>query len=360
MIKDYIIQNWTLVLVLFAFAISLKMTVFLEKRTIRGMLVMILAVFLLSISVFTEFRLADSGAHQTLRLVLMAIRYSSTPFIMAMVIFTLVKRFRWFIFIPAMAMAAVNIVSIFNGVVFSLDGSHELVRGPLGYFPYVMAGFYCVFVIYLLYARSNKTAAEIVPILFFCFTFLSDLILPFVIGREFSQFFCATISIALFVYYVFSILQLTKKDALTGALNRQAYYADVATDPEEITALVSLDMNGLKVINDSQGHAAGDEALTVLAVCFTRALGRKQSLYRVGGDEFVIVCRRVSHLEVAQLVERIERNVAETKYSCSIGYSYSLDGAKSIDTLLKESDNMMYAEKARYHKANEIEPPKRK
>ena len=209
-------------------------------------------------------------------------------------------------------------------------------------------------------ARSNKTAAEIVPILFFCFTFLSDLILPFVIGREFSQFFCATISIALFVYYVFSILQLTKKDALTGALNRQAYYADVADEPEEITALVSLDMNGLKVINDSQGHAAGDEALTVLAVCFTRALGRKQSLYRVGGDEFVIVCRRVTHLEVSQLVERIERNVAETKYSCSIGYSYSLDGAKSIDTLLKESDNMMYAEKARYHKANEIEPPKRK
>lgn len=360
MIKEYIIQNWTLILVLFAFAISLKMTVFLDKRTIRRMLVMILAVFLLSVAVFAEFRLADSGTHQKVRLVLMAIRYSSTPFLLAMVIFTLVKRFRWFIFIPAMAMAAVNIVSIFNGVVFSLDGSHELVRGPLGYFPYVMAGFYCVFVIYILYARSNKTAAEIIPILFFCFTFLSDLILPFVIGREFSQFFCATISIALFVYYVFSILQLTKKDALTGALNRQAYYADVADEPEEITALVSLDMNGLKVINDSQGHAAGDEALTVLAVCFTRALGRKQSLYRVGGDEFVIVCRRVTHLEVSQLVERIEKNVAETKYSCSIGYSYSLDGAKSIDTLLKESDNMMYEEKARYHKANEIVPEKRK
>ena len=360
MIKDFIIQNWTLILVLFAFAISLKMTVFLDKRTIRRMLVMILAVFLLSVAVFAEFRLADSGTHHKVRLVLMAIRYSSTPFLLAMVIFTLVKRFRWFIFIPAMAMAAVNIVSIFNGVVFSLDGSHELVRGPLGYFPYVMAGFYCVFVIYILYARSNKTAAEIIPILFFCFTFLSDLILPFVIGREFSQFFCATISIALFVYYVFSILQLTKKDALTGALNRQAYYADVADEPEEITALVSLDMNGLKVINDSQGHAAGDEALTVLAVCFTRALGRKQSLYRVGGDEFVIVCRRVTHLEVSQLVERIEKNVAETKYSCSIGYSYSLDGAKSIDTLLKESDNMMYEEKARYHKANEIVPEKRK
>ena len=283
MIKDFIVQNWTLILVLFAFAISLKMTVFLDKRTIRRMLVMILAVFLLSVAVFAEFRLADSGTHQKVRLVLMAIRYSSTPFILAMVIFTLVKRFRWFIFIPAIAMTAVDIVSIFNGVVFALDASNELVRGPLGYFPYVMAGFYCVFVIYILYARSNKTAAEIVPILFFCFTFLSDLILPFVIGREFSQFFCATISIALFVYYVFSILQLTKKDALTGALNRQAYYADVADEPEEITALVSLDMNGLKVINDTQGHAAGDEALVTLALCFRRALKSRQFGYRIGG-----------------------------------------------------------------------------
>ena len=360
MIKDYIIQNWALVLILFAFAVSLKMTVFLDKRTIRRMLVMIVAVFLLSVSVFTEFRLADSGTHQGLRLALMAIRYSSTPFLIVMIVFTMVRRFRWFIFIPAMAMAAVNIVSIFNGVVFSLDESHELVRGPLGYFPYVMAGFYCVFVIYILYARSNKTAAELIPIAFFCFTFLSDLILPFVIGRYFSQVFCSSISIALFVYYVFSILQLTKKDALTGALNRQAYYADVADEPEEITALVSMDMNGLKIINDTEGHAAGDEALTVLAVCFTRALGRKQALYRVGGDEFVIVCRRVSHIEVAQLVERIEKNVAETKYSCSIGYSYSIDGSKPIDTLLKESDNMMYEEKARYHRAREIEPDRKK
>ncbi len=360
MIKDYLIQNWVLILVLFAFAISLKMTVFLEKKTIRRMLVMILAVFLLSIAVFTEFRLADSGTYRGVRLTLMAIRYSSTPFLLAMVIFTLVKRFRWFIFIPAIAMTAVDIVSIFNGVVFSIDASNELVRGPLGYFPYVMAGFYCVFLIYILYARSNKTAAEMVPIAFFCFTFLSDLILPFVIGRDFSRFFCATVSIALFVYYVFSILQLTKKDALTGALNRQAYYADVADEPEEITALVSLDMNGLKIINDTEGHAAGDEALTVLAVCFTRALGRKQSLYRVGGDEFVIVCRRVTHLEVAQLVERIEKNVADTKYSCSIGYSYSIDGTKPIDTLLKESDNMMYEEKARYHRARDFEPKKKK
>ncbi|MBO4283221.1 MAG: diguanylate cyclase [Clostridia bacterium] len=357
MIREYLIQNWALILILFAFAVSLKMTVFLDKRTIRRMLFMILAVFLLSISVFTEFCLADSGNYQGLRLVLMAIRYSSAPFIVAMVLYTLVRRFHWSVFVPAVVLALLNVLSIFTGVVFKLDADRKLVRGPLGLLPYIVAGLYCVYAVYILYKRSNKTATEIIPIVFLCFTFISDIVLPFVIGRDFAQFFCTTVSIALFVFYVFSILQLTKRDALTGALNRQAYYADVATDPEEITALISMDLNGLKVINDTLGHDAGDKALTALAVCFERALGRKQSLYRVGGDEFVIVCRRISHLETAQLVERIEKNVAETKYSCSIGYSYSLDGAKTVDELLKESDNMMYEEKARFHKAAERNNP---
>ena len=360
MIKEYLIQNWSLILVLLAFTISLKMTVFLEKRTIRRTLFMIAAIFLLSISVFIEFSLADAGTHRGLRLVLMAIRYSFTPFLLAMIVFTRINRFRWFIFFPATVAAIVNILSIFNGVVFALGEDASLLRGPLGYLPYVMAGVYCVFVIWVLFKHSNKTAAEIVPLLFFCFTFLSDLIFPFLIGRDFALFFCSTVSIALFVYYVFSILQLTKKDALTGALNRQAYYADVADEPGEITALVSMDMNGLKTINDTKGHAAGDEALTTLSNCFSRALGRRQSFYRVGGDEFVIVCRRIPHLEVAQLIERIKKNVAETDYSCSIGYSYSIDNSKPIDALLKESDNMMYEEKARYRKARESETEKKK
>ena len=70
--------------------------------------------------------------------------------------------------------------------------------------------------------------------------------------------------IALFIYHVFSILQLTKKDALTGLLNRQAYYGETSRSFKDITAIISLDMNGLKKINDTYGHDAGDEALITL------------------------------------------------------------------------------------------------
>ncbi len=50
------------------------------------------------------------------------------------------------------------------------------------------------------------------------------------------------------MYYVFAIFQLTSKDALTGLLNRQAYKASVRENARTITAIVSIDMNGLKVI----------------------------------------------------------------------------------------------------------------
>ena len=197
--------------------------------------------------------------------------------------------------------------------------------------------------------QSNKQVTEIIPIAFLAFAFASGLVLPFVIGKEYSKIFCTTIAVALFVYYVFLILQLTKKDALTGVLNRQAYYASIRDASKDITALISIDMNGLKAINDSQGHLEGDEALVTLAFCFARAAKVKQSIYRIGGDEFMIICHKTSNDELKQLVAQIKNNVAETKYSCSIGYSYSDDGKKDINEMIVESDNMMYADKADFY-----------
>jgi len=349
MIKEFLLQNWALILILIVFAILLKTTVFLDNKTIRRMYILISVVFLLSVIVFAEFYLANLGILKNLRIVLMAVRYSATPFIIAMILYALVKKARWYIFVPAIILAVLNVVSIFTGIVFSIGGINTLQRGPLGYLPFIVVGLYSIFLVYILFKQSNKQSTEIIPIIFLCFAFVSGLVLPFVLGKDYSQIFCTTIAIALFVYYVFSILQLTKKDVLTGLLNRQAYYAAVSDDSKDITALVSIDMNGLKAINDTDGHVAGDEALKTLALCFTRAVKRKQSVYRIGGDEFVIVCRRDSDDEIRQLIERIQKNVSETKYSCALGYSYTPDGTKTIEELLKESDKMMYEQKTRHY-----------
>ena len=91
-----------MLLLLAAFAIALHISVFLDKKTIRRTYVLIIAVFLLSIAVFVEFSFADSIEHRSLRTVLMALRYSATPLIIAQIAYTLVKKQQWYVVIPAM------------------------------------------------------------------------------------------------------------------------------------------------------------------------------------------------------------------------------------------------------------------
>lgn len=319
------------------------------------MYALIVWLFLLTLIVFFEFFLEEQGGAADIRLVLMAIRYSATPLIIAFIIYTMAINMQWYIFIPAYLLTALNIISIFTGIVFRLDENGTLRRGLLGYLPYTMVGVYCTLLVYILIKRSNKRYTELFPILFLCFSFISGLLLPFILGKEYSKIFCITIVIAVFIYYVFSILQLSEKDSLTGLLNRQAFYASIEDEKKNINALVSIDMNGLKTINDTQGHAAGDKALETIAICFLESATAKQTVYRIGGDEFVILCRRSKEEDVKQLIERIRKNLAKTEYKCAIGYSFHPDGTDSIDEMLKESDEKMYEDKSAFYRISQPE-----
>jgi len=354
-VTEYIIQNWALLLVLLGFAVSLISTVFLEKKVIFRMYALIAEMLLLSILVYVEFHLTGQPDISSVRSLLIAVRYSATPLIVAQVIYTIVMPQKWYVFIPAMLLTVIDFISIPTGIVFRIDDSGAMQRGPLGLLPYIMVGIYCALLVLLMIRNSSRQSAEIIPIVYFCFAFLTGIIMPFIIGKDYAQLFCTTLAISVFVYYVFLILRVTKKDPLTGLLNRQAYYSDIANEPEEITALVSIDMNGLKIINDSEGHTAGDTAISTIANCFRRAAKRNQMVYRVGGDEFVIVCRKATEDDVIALTGRIHEHVNATRYSCSVGYSFSPDGRKSIDELLRESDANMYAEKQLYYGSNNKE-----
>lgn len=328
----------------------LFITSFSNRKTTIRYLMLLVSIFLLSLVVFAEFYVEPVSENRVLRLVLMSIRYSATPFVLALLIMVLVKKQSYLLMIPAGILLVLNIVSIFTGIVFGLNEAGELVRGPIGFFPYVMCGLYMAFLIALLVIRSNKRWIEIIPIIFLTIALTSGLVFPFIFGSKFSQMFCTIMATSLFIYYVFTILELAKKDALTGVLNREAYYVETRRDFKDITAIISLDMNGLKGINDTYGHAAGDEALVTLALCFAKAVRVRQSVYRMGGDEFVIVCRKTSEKDVKDLVRRINENVAKTNYSCSIGYSYHEEGSIKLEDLLRESDENMYSSKAEFYK----------
>ena len=349
--KAYLLQNWTLILILIAFVIMLMITVFLDKKTNLRLYILIAALFALSIIVFTEFYLSDIKQRVDVRIWLMAIRYSATPIIISMILYTLVRKAHFYVFVPAFILAVLNLISIWTGIVFSIDpNTGELIRGALGYLPYIGVGIYSAVLVYVLIIQSNKTLMDIIPIVFLAFSFASGIILPLVIGKDYSKIFVSTIGVALFVYYVFLILQLTKKDSLTSLYNRQAYYATIEHNSKDINAVVSIDMNGLKTINDNEGHIAGDNALISLSKCFLSASKKRQFIFRVGGDEFIILCKKTSEEELKELINQIKENVSRTTYSCSIGYCFSTEENKEIEEMVKFSDEMMYKDKAKYYK----------
>ena len=114
-----------------------------------------------------------------------------------------------------------------------------------------------------------------------------------------------------------------------------------------------MDMDGLKKINDENGHAAGDVALKTLADCFWKSASTNQRVYRIGGDEYVILCSNSTEDEVKDLIMRIKEKVNSTAYSCSIGYAMKTEDS-TLDSLYQQADANMYKEKKLYYEKKGI------
>ena len=159
------------------------------------------------------------------------------------------------------------------------------------------------------------------------------------------------------------LLRLSMTDEMTRLYNRRCYDEDMAEyknkTPEEDFVLFSVDVNGLKTVNDTKGHAAGDELIKGAADCLVLSVGQAGKAYRTGGDEFMAIV----HTKMPEKIrEAIWRKVGEwrgmytEKMTLSVGYAaYSGHQGATADDLEHIADADMYAEKERYYKENGID-----
>ena len=147
-------------------------------------------------------------------------------------------------------------------------------------------------------------------------------------------------------------------DMLTRCHNRSAVMAalevELAQGPEANTAVIFVDLDRFKRVNDRFGHAAGDELLVVVAERLTAAIREDDILGRIGGDEFLIICSRISSqaeaLEVGQRIgDALRTDVAladaRVALKASVGVACS-DGAElTADELVSQADTAMYESK---------------
>ena len=346
---NYVDGNWALLLLVAALIIMIKTTVHLTKKDALDMMIVASLVLLLSVVDYIETGLGAGETYTFWRTALSGIKYAIPPFILAEAIRIYNRTGNMLaIFAPATINAIICAISLFNKVIFYIDSNNNFHRGMFGYLPFIVCGIYLLYIVVRMIITGNRSLEDLVPVIFLALTSAFSIVLPIIIGTNFNKWFCTTVAINVFVYYIFIIQQYTKKDPLTGLLNRQSYYSDMEKSGDSITAAVSLDMNGLKTLNDTKGHAAGDEALVELAGCFAHAARLGQRVYRVGGDEFMILCWRTSEPDLKKLVTQIRRNVISSDYSCSVGLCYR--GEKmSVEELIRISDERMYVEKERYY-----------
>ncbi len=163
---------------------------------------------------------------------------------------------------------------------------------------------------------------------------------------DLARLFGTQVGIA--IEHLFEIDKLERantRDELTGIGNRR--HADTLLNSmEDGDALILLDLDGFKAVNDTLGHAAGDQVLQDLSQHLRSCLRDSDTSARLGGDEFLVVARRASADPVA-VAQRILRGWAEHGRSTTLSAGVALhEAASAVDETFDRADQALYRAKA--------------
>jgi len=151
--------------------------------------------------------------------------------------------------------------------------------------------------------------------------------------------------------------QLALYDALTGLPNRTLFFdrmgqlMAMAKRNNDVLALLFLDLDGFKQVNDTFGHGIGDELLRQVAKRLSGIMRKCDTIARMGGDEFIGLCGRIAEPEDAavvakKIISELQKPYIAGEITCTIGVSVGIslypDDGEDIDSLLKKADIAMY------------------
>ncbi len=151
-----------------------------------------------------------------------------------------------------------------------------------------------------------------------------------------------------------ALFELSQMDKLTSFYNRNRFIQDISEfkKQEDTVGAIYLDKNGLKEINDCFGHDAGDNLIKQGAQIM-RDRSSSQNLYRIGGDEFVIIYTGIGRESFYDEVQLLKNAYQDSQCQIAIGCKWSQD-IKNIEDIIKAADELMYKDKKRFYQGHHI------
>ena len=277
-----------------------------------------------------------------------------------------------------------QIVSLFTGWMITIDADNKYSHGP-GYLVYVI--FYMIALLLVLFDFTvygkkfrNRNSLSLYATVGFAITGIA---MQEVLGGEVrTAYISLTICFALLFIHNSEFAQLASddlineqmirisEDPLTGLFSRYAYnekirsLSDAKKLPQDLIVF-SIDINGLKTINDTLGHNAGDELICGAAECIISAFKPIGDCYRTGGDEFIVIAntkKTAASDAMTQLKMTVDswRGKKVRSLSLSVGFAEAaLHPGMNIENLIASADLEMYKEKTAYYEKNGIERRKK-
>lgn len=240
-----------------------------------------------------------------------------------------------------------NVIGVSNGLIIKDEQDMLLVEEKNPEWAYSMRS-HCVRSLILIPLRRNKETVGYMYLVNFDTSRIVQVketmeLMSFILGSEIYNHIL-----------LHRLEELSMVDALTGLRNRRAMVDcmdQISAGEPESFGVINIDLNGLKTINDTGGHEAGDRILIQAGEILGKVF-YQDDLFRTGGDEFIVIMRRIRKAVFDRKLERLHNDMEKNgDVSFAIGAFWS-DGSVDVRTAFRLADDRMYEDKKTFYEKN--------
>ncbi len=265
-------------------------------------------------------------------------------------------------FIPILVNALFVLLSLSNGMMYTIDATNTYHRGPYFFLVAIWSLLYVIGAQLHLFRQRKLVKKEKFP---FIIAYPFPVVIGSILQVHMPEMQILGVSFAVTLLMAFLHIQNShaNRDYLTFLYNRslgEQYLQYLYQHKREgkLIGGIMMDINGFKVINDTYGHDLGDKALRLFAKALRESFSREWLICRYGGDEFLVFCELESSKASEEALMRFEMDLAlfnrrkelPIPLSVSVGHDV-VDDSFEGDwiSFLKTLDDKMYANKEQYH-----------